>query len=277
MEIVNIAGYKFIGIADPLSWRQPLQEYCDALALKGTIVLANEGINLFLAGKRAAIDNFLEFLGSDSLFEQKFNDFKVKESLSNHQPFGRMVVRIAKEIITMRHPLIRPESGRAAAVDAPTLKEWLDQGHDDQGREIVLLDTRNAFEVEIGTFRGAINFGIERFSQFPEAIAGAAQNASSPQADWSNKTIVTFCTGGIRCEKAALYMNEINLPYVFQLEGGILQYFEDVGGAHWDGECFVFDERVALNPALEQTKRSYAGRTASSGLVERQNAVNDHS
>ncbi len=258
MQIVNIAAYKFVGISDLEPWRELLKERCDYLELKGTIVLAPEGINLFLAAESTAISAFLSFLRHDELFGQRFTDLDVKDSHSAKQPFRRMVVRIAKEIITMRHPMIRPAEHRAPAIDPQTLKLWLDRGHDDEGRKVVLLDTRNAFEVEIGTFEGAVDFGIERFSEFPEKIR---RSANSDQSDFKDKTIVSFCTGGIRCEKAALFMRELDLPHVFQLDGGILRYFEQVGGAHWRGECFVFDDRVAVDPELRQTTQSYEGRT----------------
>ena len=156
----------------------------------------------------------------------------------------------------MRHPTIVPESKRAPFVDPATLKTWLDRGYDDNGRPVVMMDTRNSFEVAMGTFDGALNFDIEKFSQFPQAI----QASLNERADLKEKTIVSFCTGGIRCEKAALYMHEIDMPYVYQLHGGILGYFEHVGGAHWSGECFVFDERVALDSTLQPTVHSYPGR-----------------
>lgn len=252
VEIINIAAYKFVEIPQPEEWIEPLRDHCNRLQLKGTIVLAREGINLFLAGTREAIDDFLRFLKGERFAPGQFCDLDVKESLSDSQPFRKMVVRVAKEIITMRHPTIRPADERASAVEPETLKKWLDQGHDDDGREVVLLDTRNAFEVEIGTFENAKTFEIEKFSEFPEVIRSLAQSR-----ELDDKTIVSFCTGGIRCEKAALFMNEIGLSRVFQLQGGILRYFENVGGAHWQGECFVFDERVALDPALQQTKKDY--------------------
>lgn len=263
-DIVNIAAYKFVALS-PQAWLELLKQRCDDLALKGTIILAPEGINLFLAGTQENIWFFLNFLRTDSIFQGRFSDLEVKESYSGNKPFGKMVVREAKEIITMRHPMIKPEAGRAPAVDAKTLKAWLDQGHDDQGREILMLDTRNAFEVEVGTFEGAVEFGIEKFSQFPDAIKKALSEQSQNQDlnqdnPWRDKTIVSFCTGGIRCEKAALYLQEIDVNNVYQLEGGILKYFEEVGGAHWQGECFVFDERIALDPELKQTVHSYPGR-----------------
>lgn len=257
MEIVNIAAYKFVSIKDPLAWRDLLKCECDKLGLKGTIVLAEEGINLFLAGTRETIDQFLSYIRKPEIFAGKFDVLDIKESLSDHQPFGKMVVRVAKEIITMRHPMIRPEDERAPMVDARTLKRWLDQGHDDDGKEVVMLDTRNAFEVEMGTFENALEFGIERFSEFPERIKQAASEDTL-----KDKTIVSFCTGGIRCEKAALFMSEIKLPRVYQLDGGILRYFEEVGGDHYQGECFVFDERVALDPNLRQTTKTYTRNTA---------------
>jgi UPF0176 protein len=146
----------------------------------------------------------------------------------------------------MKKPAVRPEAGRAPAVDAATVKRWLDNGRDDAGRPVVMLDTRNAFEVDVGTFENAIDYRINKFSEFPEVI-------DAHRAELEGKTIVSFCTGGIRCEKAAIHMKDIGIEHVYQLEGGILKYFEEVGGAHYRGECFVFDYRTALNPQLEPT------------------------
>ena len=154
-----------------------------------------------------------------------------------------MLVKLKKEIITMRQPQVRPIGVRAPAVKPADLKRWLDAGRDDAGREVVLLDTRNAFEVQIGSFEHAIDPGIRSFGEFPDRLA-----ALSP--DLQDKTVVTFCTGGIRCEKAVLYMQDHGLDHVYQLDGGILKYFEEVGGAHYRGDCFVFDRRVALTPEL---------------------------
>ncbi len=256
MQIVNIAAYKFVGIPEPAAFQPLIKECCDRLGLKGTVLLATEGINLFLAGSKDGITKFIEFLQSEPSFDDRFVPLEIKESLSENQPFGRMIVRIAKEIITMRHPMIKPEAARAPHVEPAQLKAWLDQGFDDEGRPVVMLDTRNGFEVEMGTFTNAMAFDIERFSQFPDAI----KKTVSEQAELKDKTIVSFCTGGIRCEKAALYMAEIDIPHVYQLQGGILGYFEKVGGDHWQGECFVFDERVALDPNLAPTVHSYPGR-----------------
>ncbi len=239
---VNIAAYKFVTFDNTEEMRPQYQELCKELGLKGTILLTPEGINLFLSGPRAQIDRFLVWLRSDA----RFADIVVKESYSEEQSHKRMLVKIKKEIITMRMPLIQPELGRAPAVAPTTLKRWLDQGHDDNGKPVVMVDTRNAFEVDVGTFDNTIDYRIAKFTEFPEVIA-------AHKDDLADKTVVTFCTGGIRCEKAAIHMQNIGYDSVYQLEGGILKYFEDVGGAHYTGDCFVFDYRTALNPKLEPT------------------------
>lgn len=240
--IVNISAYKFITLDDIVELRPRFLQRCTALELKGTILLAPEGINMFLAGSRAAIDSYMAWMHQDP----RLSDIVAKESLSDRQPFRRMLVRLKKEIITMKNPLIKPELGRAPAISAPDLKRWLDQGHDDEGKPVVMVDTRNAFEVDVGTFDKTLEYRINKFSEFPEVIA---QNKSK----LNDKTIVTFCTGGIRCEKAAIYMRHIGYDSVYQLDGGILKYFEEVGGAHYNGDCFVFDQRTALNAQLEET------------------------
>ncbi len=244
MSIVNLAAYKFVSIESTADWREPLRVRCEALGLRGTILLAPEGINLFLAGPREATDAFLDYLRHDVLFLGKITDLEVKESLSDQQPFRRMLVKLKREIITMHAPAIRPEAGRAAVVDARTLKRWLDAGRDDEGRPVVMLDTRNAFEVDVGTFSNALDYWIDKFSEFPQVVA-------DHRGDFVDKTVVSFCTGGIRCEKAAIHMQNVGIDHVYQLEGGILKYFEEVGGEHYEGDCFVFDQRTALTPRLE--------------------------
>jgi UPF0176 protein len=239
---VNIAAYKFISFDDTVEKRPQFRAFCEELGLKGTILLSPEGINLFLAGQREPIDRFLAWLRADA----RFTDIAVKESYSDRQPFNRMLVKLKAEIITMKHPLIAPEKGRAPAIEPTMLKRWLDQGHDDDGRPVQMIDTRNAFEVDVGTFDHTADYRITKFSEFPDVIA-------QHKAGLEGKTLVTFCTGGIRCEKAAIHMQNIGFDSVYQLDGGILKYFEDVGGAHYTGECFVFDYRTALNPALEPT------------------------
>lgn len=242
MQYVNISAYKFITFNDTAEKRPLFLEICQRLNLKGTILLTPEGINLFLAGLRHEIDDFMAFLHADL----RFTDIVAKESLSDEQPFTKLLVKLKAETITMRMPLIRPEDGRAPFVKPADLKRWLDQGVDDTGRPVVMVDTRNDFEVDVGSFDNTVDFRIKKFTEFPEVIA-ASKDALS------GKTVVTFCTGGIRCEKAAIHMQNVGYEHVYQLEGGILKYFEDVGGAHYHGDCFVFDYRTALNPKLEAT------------------------
>jgi UPF0176 protein len=246
MSIVNLAAYQFVTLDAIREWRPLVAERCAALGLRGTILLAPEGINLFVAGTREATRAFIDYIRHDPLFEGKFATLQFKESVSPTQPFRRMLVKLKREIITMKKPAVKPELGRAPAVDALTLKRWLDCGRDDNGRPVVMLDTRNAFEADVGTFVNALDYRIKKFSEFPAVI-------EAHRADLEGKTIVSFCTGGIRCEKAAIHMKDAGIEHVYQLEGGILKYFEEVGGAHYRGECFVFDYRTALNPQLEPT------------------------
>ncbi|MBI3431796.1 MAG: sulfurtransferase [Hydrogenophilales bacterium] len=240
MSVVNISCYKFVTLSDREALKADLTARCLELDLKGTILLAPEGINVFLAGSRDAIDAIVAHLRADP----RFADLQPKESLSAEPPFKRMRVRLKKEIITMKHPLIRPEAGRAPAVPAALLKQWLDRGVDDEGRPVIMLDTRNDYEVAAGTFENAVDYDIGIFSDFPPRLA-------EHLADYAGKTVVSFCTGGIRCEKAAIHMKEIGIERVYQLEGGILKYFEEVGGAHYHGDCFVFDEREAVSADLQ--------------------------
>ncbi|TDK64442.1 sulfurtransferase [Sapientia aquatica] len=248
---VNISAYKFITFNDTAEKRPEFLAICQKLNLKGTILLTPEGINLFLAGLRHEIDGFMDWLHTDP----RFSDVVAKESFSDSQPFTKLLVKLKAETITMRMPLIRPEDGRAPFVTPPTLKRWLDQGHDDEGRPVVMVDTRNDFEVDVGSFDNTIDFRIKKFTEFPAVIAENKDKLN-------DKTVVTFCTGGIRCEKAAIHMQNVGYEHVYQLEGGILKYFEEVGGAHYHGDCFVFDYRTALNPQLEatDTEQCYACR-----------------
>ncbi|CAM4038966.1 sulfurtransferase [Bordetella tumbae] len=238
-SVVNIAAYKFVPLQDLPVLRAEALARAGAADLKGTVLLAEEGINLFLAGSASGIQTWLQWLQSDS----RFADLEVKFSHSANVPFRKMLVKIKREIIRMNHPAIQPRAGRAPAVAPTTLARWLDQGVDDEGRPVVMLDTRNAFEVDEGTFDGAIDWRIDRFTQFPDAVQANRDSLLG-------KTVVSFCTGGIRCEKAALYMAEAGVEHVYQLDGGILKYFEDTGGKGFRGNCFVFDERIALDPEL---------------------------
>ena len=240
-SVLNISAYLFTRLRDAHDVRPVLRDRALAAGIKGTILLAEEGINMFLAGDAGAVRGFVARLREDS----RFAALTTKESWSDAQPFRRLLVKVKREIIRMDHPTIRPDADRAPAVAPATLRRWLDAGRDDDGREVVLLDTRNAFEVGYGSFEGARDLRLERFTQFPDAAAAAA-------ADLRGKTVVSYCTGGIRCEKAAIHLRDIGVD-AYQLDGGILGYFEKVGGAHWNGECFVFDERESLTPELAPT------------------------
>lgn len=242
MAVVNISCYRFVAIDDREALRNTLAERCRELGLMGTILIAAEGINVFLAGTREAIDAIVAHLRADP----RFAGLAPKESLSDAPPFGKLRVRLKREIITMKMPLVRPDAGRAPAVDAVTLRRWLDRGLDDAGRPVVMLDTRNDYEIAAGSFEHAVDCGIGVFSEFPQRLAARRD-------DFAGKTVVSFCTGGIRCEKAAIHMKAIGMEHVYQLEGGILQYFEAVGGVHYRGDCFVFDRRAAVGADLRPT------------------------
>lgn len=241
-QILNISCYKFVALPDAQDLRQPCLDNALGRQLKGTILIAEEGINFFLAGSANDVRGFVDWLRSDA----RFADLVPKESWSDTQPFRKMLVKVKNEIIRMNHPSIRPAEGRAPAVTPETAKRWLDQGHDDEGRPVVTLDTRNQFEVDAGTFKNTINWGITKFTEFPDAVQANLD-------ELQDKTVISFCTGGIRCEKAAIYMRNAGLPHVYQLEGGILKYFEEVGNDHYDGGCFVFDERRAVGADLSAT------------------------
>ena len=236
-KFLNIAGYKFVAIPDRDNLRQPFKEKCDSLNLKGTILLSYEGINIFVAGLESNIIVFRDWLVED----QRFKDIPFKESNSDSQPFNRMNVRLKNEIISVGLPNFDRIDSEEGRIFPNELHERLSNNED-----IVLLDTRNTYETRLGSFQNSIELGIRTFRAFPEAVANMDESLK-------DKQIVMFCTGGVRCEKASVIMRDAGFTNVRQLEGGILGYFQEVGGAHWDGECFVFDKRVALKPDLTET------------------------
>ena len=237
--VLNLAAYRFSPIDEPQSVRLQLFERGKALGIRGTVLVSSEGLNAVLAGPEQDCREMLAALRE----LPGFAPMVAKESWSQAIPFRRFKVKVKTEIIRMDHPTIRPVDARAASVDARTLARWLDQGHDDANRPVVLLDTRNGFEVDHGGFAGALDWRLQQFTEFPKALAEHREALDG-------KTVVTYCTGGIRCEKAALYMQSVGLQDVLQLEGGILNYFELTDGRHYQGSCFVFDEREALAPDL---------------------------
>jgi UPF0176 protein len=237
--ILNIAAYRFVDLDGLDERRARLLQAGRSLGLRGTVLLAPEGVNLFVSGEPDPVRSLLRLLEDDA----PLAGMELKESWSESVSFRRWRVRIKREIVTLRRPRIRPQDGRAPAVDPATLARWLDAGRDDEGREVAMLDTRNGFEVAAGSFDGALDLGLRSFGDLPGAIAPLC-------ASLADKRVVAFCTGGIRCEKAVLHMREAGLSHAVQLEGGVLRWFEALGGRHWHGELFVFDERVGLTPAL---------------------------
>ena len=239
--ILNIAAYHFAAIDQPAVLADTLRARAQARELRGSVLVAPEGVNLFLAGDEAQIRGFVDELRTDP----RFAGIVVKESWSEVAPFARLKVKVKPEIISFRRENSSPLATRAPVVEPETLARWLRQGHDDAGKRVVMLDTRNAQEAEYGSFAGAEILPIAKFTDLPAEV-------EARKAAWADATVVSFCTGGIRCEKAALWMrDEAGMDNVLQLDGGILGYFEKVGGYGYDGRCFVFDERIALDPQLQ--------------------------
>jgi RluA family pseudouridine synthase len=232
--VTNISTYRFAPLTGLKSLREELQVSCKDWELKGTILLSTEGINLFVAGAADSIDGLLARLRAIPGLE----DLTPKVSLSETQPFNRMLVRLKKEIISFGVEAVRPADYTSPKIAPKELKRWLDEG-----RPVTLLDTRNDYEVKLGTFRGAIDPDIKTFRGFPDAVRKLPD-------ELRDQPVVMFCTGGIRCEKAGPFMEMEGFKQIYQLDGGILKYFEECGGAHYDGDCFVFDQRVGVDPAL---------------------------
>tara|TARA_B100001250_G_scaffold331374_1_gene296482 strand:+ start:416 stop:1255 length:840 start_codon:yes stop_codon:yes gene_type:complete len=239
-KIVNIAGYRFVDLNDRDELRQPFRFICEKLNLKGTILLSKNGINFFLAGNKKSIDSYIEFLESD----KRFVNIPLKISYTDYQPFRRMLVRLKKEIISLGLDEVRPAEFTAPNIKPQEFKNMLDNNED-----ILILDTRNDYETRVGLFENAIDLNLSTFRDFPEAISDLPE-------EYKTKQIVMYCTGGIRCEKASLVMMNAGFENVKQLEGGILGYFEETDGSYWNGDCFVFDQRVAVDTELNETEYS---------------------
>ncbi len=239
--ILNIAAYLFVDIADADALAPRIRARAERDGLRGSVLVAPEGLNLFLAGEAPVLRGFLDWLRADP----RFAALQARESWSASVPFRRLKVKRKDEIIAFRRPRASPlEAGaRAPAVEPRTLARWIAQGRDDAGRRLVLLDTRNREEVAHGTFQGALTLPIDNFTDLPGALEPHRESLR-------DATVVSFCTGGIRCEKAALWLRQDGMDNLLQLDGGILGYFEHAGGAGYAGACFVFDERIALDPQL---------------------------
>lgn len=240
--VLNLSFYRFHAFsAEEIAEIRPrLKALALANELKGTVILAPEGVNGFLAGKESDVRQFwMDF----QALHAGFAAMDAKESFSDDRPFSRLLIKVKKEIIPMGIATIKPLEATGARLDPEELKKWYDEG-----REFVIVDTRNQYEMELGTFENAVDPGLKTFREFPAWLQEAAK-----KPEYQGKPWVMFCTGGIRCEKATALGQQYGIPEVYQLEGGILRYFEKVGGAHYKGECFVFDKRVAVDPALQET------------------------
>ena len=235
---MNIAGYRFVDLDDRDELQAMFRSLCIDLGLKGTVLLAPEGINFFLAGNQTSIEQFTQVLNKDG----RFAAIPLKVSYTEYQPFNRMNVRKKNEIISVGLDHIRPADFTGEELEPRDFKAMLDAGE-----SVHVLDTRNDYELRVGTFENAIDLDIRTFRAFPEAIQRLPESMK-------DEPVVMFCTGGIRCEKASAIMMEAGFTNVKQLKGGVLGYFEQVGGDHWNGDCFVFDQRVAVNPSLDETE-----------------------
>lgn len=248
--ILNVAAYKFTPLTDLRDLRTDLLARASGLGIVGTILLAPEGINLFLAAPKSAIEAFLSHLRAIP----GLADLTVKESFSEVVPFERLRVRLKREIISFRKPEIVPAVHTSPRISPEVLKQWLDEG-----RPVLLLDTRNDYETEHGTFESAVTLPLDDFVNLPKHLGTVLPKPEEAPP------IVTFCTGGIRCEKAAPYLESLGYREVFQLDGGILNYFEKVGQPHYRGNCWVFDARTALTPSLAPAVVGVAKSGESSG------------
>jgi UPF0176 protein len=236
-EVVVAALYKFVTLEDFHELREPLLDQCLAAGVRGTLLLAREGINGTIAGARIEIDRVLSYLKADP----RLADLEHKESFDDHVPFYRMKVKLKKEIVTMGVNGVNPNQ-RVGTYVKP--EDWNALVNDP---EVVLIDTRNDYEVGIGTFRGAVDPHTTNFREFPAYV----RKHFNPQ---KNRKVAMFCTGGIRCEKASSFMLQEGFEEVYHLQGGILKYLEQVPSEQstWEGECFVFDNRVSVDHQLEK-------------------------
>jgi UPF0176 protein len=237
MEIVVIAFYKFVPLADYIEMKLPLRTYCSELGIKGTILLASEGINGTIAGTREAIDAFISHIKSDA----RFSNFEWKESYYDQIPFDKMKVRLKREIVGLGVPEVDPLKKVGTYIPPEKWNEVISDP------DIILIDTRNNFEVEIGTFKGAIDPKTKAFRDFPKFV----EEHLDPN---KNTKIAMFCTGGIRCEKASSYLLDKGFAEVYHLQGGILKYMEEIPKEQslFEGECFVFDDRITLDHDLKK-------------------------
>ena len=241
LEFLNVAGYKFEPLENLDSLIPEFQNKCDELGLKGSVYLSPNGINFSIAGTKKNINTYIEFMEEDS----RFRDIPLKKTFSETQPFRRMKVRLKKEIISLGRDDINPRELTGDYISPRELFEMYETKED-----VIVLDTRNEYETRVGLFENAVDLQLDTFRDFPSAIETLPE-------EYKDKQIVMYCTGGIRCEKASAVMMKAGFSDVKQLEGGVLDYFKETGGAYWNGDCFVFDERVALDKELKETEYIY--------------------
>ncbi|RZA05802.1 MAG: sulfurtransferase [Proteobacteria bacterium] len=237
-RLSNLSFYRFLPLENLPILREKVRELGAQLNLMGTVLLAQEGVNAMVSGEPAAIETFL------CEMRALFGELPAKVAPVPEHSFHRFLVKIKKEIIAVGDPALKPHERTAKRVSAAELKAWLDEG-----RDVTLVDTRNTYEIEVGTFRGAENLGLEISRDF-------AQKALPELDRWKDRTVVTFCTGGIRCEKASAHLLNQGLENVYQLDGGILRYLEENGAAHFEGNCFVYDWRMAVDGELKPVPRA---------------------
>ena len=241
LDVLNIAGYKFEPLYDVEVLVPEFQSVCDDLELKGSVYLSPNGINFSLSGSEESIEEYLHFMEQD----KRFLDIPLKKTYSETQPFRRMKVRPKKEIISLGRDDINPRELTGGYVTPKELYSMYENNDD-----VIVLDTRNEYETRVGLFENAVDLQLDTFRDFPDAIEQLPE-------EYKDKQIVMYCTGGIRCEKASAVMLKAGFSDVKQLEGGVLDYFKETGGKYWNGDCFVFDERVALDTELNETEYIY--------------------
>ncbi len=230
--------YKYVEIASPLKFQREHQKYCNELGIKGKILVGKEGINGSISGAKEQIEKYKKDLIRNALFR----DMKFKDTSTEKHPFKKTIVRVRNEVVTFKNNV--DFSSRGEHLSPTILKSWIENNED-----ILLLDARNDYESSIGKFKGAITPKIETFSEFPKIV--------KQLKNYKNKKIVTYCTGGIRCEKASAFLKQQGFKQVYQLEGGILDYIQQYPDSYFEGRCFVFDDRLSIPSGPKNSLISY--------------------